>query len=78
MIIRSAPSRPMIIFKEDIEEYGWELAIVLANIPQCLKGDGSPMEEEDLYKRFPFFPKEKFNELKEKLIELGLAYREES
>ena len=77
MIIRSCQRRPIVIFKDDILEYGWEIAILLGEIPQCVLGDGSPVPACDLHKYFPFFTKEKFEELLGSLISKGLATQEE-
>jgi hypothetical protein len=63
---------------EDIIKYGWEKALLLGEIPQCLNGDGSPMKEKDLFKRFPIFSKETFYSLVDQLVNDGLLLREEA
>lgn len=68
---------PSIIFMDDIVNYGWEKALILGEIPQCVNGDGSPMKEKDLHKRFRAFSKERFHELVEELVKDGLLVREE-
>ena len=77
MIIRDfVNDRPRIIFDEDIVKYGWEKAYIIGNLCQKVNGDGSSPQKEDLYKFFKIFPKQRFYELIEELIVLGILYEE--
>lgn len=72
---------PSIIFPNDILQYGWELAYILANIPQCLNGDGSLPQMEELHNFICFnklFEKEYFYNKINELIALELVYKEEN
>lgn len=73
----SSSKKPSLIFTDDILDFGWEKAYILANVDFFKYGDGTLPKEEDLWENFPMFEKKKFYRLLNQLIKAGLLYRSE-
>jgi hypothetical protein len=69
--------RPHIIFPRDILKYGWEKALILGHLSQCLNPDGTLPKTKDLHTFFKVFDKKIFYKLLGELIAEGVLADDE-